>query len=128
MVWLGLVAAILLATHEAAFSIVRIWSNSATYGHGFLIVPICIYLVWRRWPQLTLLPVRPSAAGPALMLAAGAFWTLGTLAGVNVVQHFALVGLLQASVLAVFGWRIAWAAVFPAQLPAVGGPRSATSR
>jgi exosortase A len=113
LVWLSVVAAILLATHESVASIVGVWSNSATYGHGFLIVPICIYLVWRRWPRLAQLPVQPSAAGHVLMLAAGALWVVGTLGSVSLVQHFALIGLLQASVLAVFGWRIAWVAVFP---------------
>ncbi|MDZ7713544.1 MAG: exosortase A [Rhodovibrio sp.] len=113
IVWLTLVAAILLATHESVASIVGVWANSATYGHGFLIVPICIYLVWRRWPRLAQLPVQPSATGHVLMLAAGALWVVGTLGSVSLLQHFALVGLLQASVLAVFGWRIAWAAVFP---------------
>ncbi|MBK1696042.1 exosortase A [Rhodovibrio salinarum] len=113
LVWLALAAIILLALHETTASIVGVWSNSATYGHGFLIVPIVGYLVWRRWPLLTCLPVQPAASGLALMLGAGLVWLVGTLANVNLLQHFALVGLLQASVLAVFGWRITWAVAFP---------------
>jgi exosortase A len=111
--WIALASAILLTFHDTAASIVRVWSNSATYGHGFLILPIVAYLLWRRWPVLARLPVRPAATGVLLMAAAGLVWVLGALASVNLLQHFALAGLLQASVLAVFGWRVVWAAVFP---------------
>lgn len=103
--WLLLAAAILTAFAPTAVSIVMVWSNSVTYGHGFLILPIVGFMVWRRRGRLAGEPIHPSIWGGLAVVGAAILWFAGEIAGINVVRHFALAFMLQGTVLAVFGWR-----------------------
>lgn len=110
----GLTAlALILLFFDTARSMVAVWSRSATFNHGFLVVPIALWLVWRRRDELARVPVRPF--WPALVLVAGAgfAWLLGRLAAAAVVEHFALVLMIQAALLAVYGVRFARAIALP---------------
>lgn len=105
--------AIVAAYGDTARTMARLWLDSETYSHGLLVVPIALWLIWRRRAELARLPVRPF--WPALLGVAGAgfIWLLGRLADANVVQHFALVLMVVAAVAAVLGTRIARAMAFP---------------
>jgi len=111
----GLTVAVLLALFfDTARSLVSVWSSSVIYGHGFLILPICAYLVHQRWPRAAVQPVRPwPLVGGLLLLAAGGVWLVGALTSTGLLQHLGLVGMLQSSVVLVLGGRIAAALVFP---------------
>lgn len=111
--WALLVLALLALFHETAGSMVRIWSNSASYGHGFLVPLIAAYLVWIRLDRLRDAVPTVSAWGALMLLGAAAVWVVGFLAGVNVLQHFGLVGMIQGTAVAVFGLRIAWILAMP---------------
>ncbi|MBB4212041.1 exosortase A [Rhodothalassium salexigens DSM 2132] len=109
----GLMVAAVLLFWSSWASMVRVWLNSDTYGHGFLIPAVAGYLVWLGWPRVRARPVRPSRWGWALFAAALALWLLGALVHANLLQHAAVVAMVPAAVLTVFG--IAWtrALVFP---------------
>lgn len=98
---------------EAAAAAVQTWSTSSSYNHAFLILPVCVYLVWLRLPRLASLAPRPSYLGLALMVLAGIGWLLGDITGLMVIKQLALVGMIQALVLTVMGWRITVAVLFP---------------
>lgn len=92
---------------------VDIWMRSASFNHGFAILPISLWLVWERrhslsavtpWPSLWPLPV-------IAVLALG--WLLAAAAEVQVVQQLAVVGMLQALVVATVGWAAARRMAFP---------------
>ncbi len=42
---------------------VAIWLRSDTFAHGFLILPICLWLVWRKRDELVGAVARPAALG-----------------------------------------------------------------
>ncbi|HEY0586059.1 MAG TPA: exosortase A [Pseudoduganella sp.] len=103
----------LLVFHETAWSVVQIWERSETFAHGFLILPISLWLVWRQRAALQQLALQP--CWPALLLLAGcgAAWLLADLAEVGIVRQYALAAMLPLTVLAVLGKRIAGALLFP---------------
>lgn len=105
--------AIVLVYGDTARAMVGLWRSSETYSHGFVVVPIALWLIWRRRAELTHLPVRPFWPALSLVAAAGFVWLLGRLADANVVQHFALVLMVVAAVPAVLGTKIARAMAFP---------------
>lgn len=111
--WAVSVLAILGLFYETAWSLLQVWTTSATYGHGLLIVPIAVFLAWRRRQALARARVQPSAVGVAALAVAALVWLPAELAEVAVVQHLALVAMLQASVLAVLGWAVARILLFP---------------
>jgi len=94
-------------------SIVAIWIRSETFTHGFVIVPICLWLAWRRRDFLAAIPARPWWPGLAIVFAAGALWFVTSVADVLGVKQFALAFMLQAAIVTVLGTRIGRAAFFP---------------
>src|SRR5438552_11148831 len=68
------VAVILLGFWQTAQSIVAIWIRSETFAHGFVVLPLCLWLAWRRRDVLAALEVRPWWWGLAFVFASGALW------------------------------------------------------
>lgn len=105
--------AIVLVYGDTARAMVGLWRSSETYSHGFVVVPIALWLIWRRRAALARLPVRPFWPALALVAATGLVWLFGRLADANVVQQFALVLMVVASVSVVVGHKMARAMAFP---------------
>lgn len=103
----------LLVFHETALSIAAIWERSETFAHGYLILPISLWLVWRQRAVLQQLPLQPYWPALLGLLACGAAWLLAELVEVAIVRQYALAAMLPLAVLAVLGKRIAWALLFP---------------
>src|SRR5438128_2096858 len=74
------VCGILVLYWRTAESIVAIWLRSETFAHGFVVVPICLWLVWRRREALAHLPVVPWWPALAGVFAAGALWLVASAA------------------------------------------------
>ncbi|MGB0713318.1 MAG: exosortase A [Gammaproteobacteria bacterium] len=94
-------------------SMVEIWQRSDTYAHGFLIVPLSLWMAWKRWPEARQLTPDPTAWGLPLMFLVMLAWLLAELAGVLVVTQYAVVALLPALALTLFGTRVFSILAFP---------------
>ncbi|HAT32733.1 MAG TPA: exosortase A [Janthinobacterium sp.] len=105
--------AILALYHDTFWSMILLWSRSQTFAHGYVIVPLSAWLVWRQRAQLAAVPLRPCGAGLVLLLALGLAWLLAAVADVPVVSQYAATAMLPAALLATLGWRLARAIAFP---------------
>jgi exosortase A len=112
-VTLAALAALLFLYRDTAARMVESWSTSESYSHGWLIVPVCLYLVWRRRFELAQVAARPSFAHLATVALAVLAWIAGAIANALVVQQLALVGLVAATVIAVQGVARARLIAFP---------------
>jgi len=111
---LGIAIAFILALFwETAASAVQVWITSASYNHGFAILPVVAWLVWTRQPVLRDLDPRPTSWGLVILAAATAIWLLGRGTRTDLIEHVALVLMLQGSVLTVLGWSVTRALAFP---------------
>jgi len=98
---------------ETAASIVAIWIRSETYAHGFLIVPISVYLVWQRRKQLRqMVPVPNLMALPVLAVSL-LLWLAAWVADVQLIQQLVFVSLIPILVVLLFGSAVARAMMFP---------------
>lgn len=104
---------ILLVYADTVVSMAAIWQRSDTFAHGWLVVPICLWLAWRDRDALAASPARPWLPALAAVAAAGAVWLVAALADVIALRQFALVFMLQAAIIAVAGLAVARAAAFP---------------
>lgn len=98
---------------DTASAIVGIWWRSETFAHGFLVVPIVLWLVWRRRQTLTAIPPQPGALAGLVLALAGLGWLLGELAAVNALSQLALVAMLALLVPVLLGYGVAGAIAFP---------------
>lgn len=90
-----------------------VWYDSATFNHGFLILPICAYLMWLKRGSVASMAPRPCWWGVPLMLLCGVAWLVGHAASVAFVQQTALLGMIYGLFLAVFGIAVIWRMAFP---------------
>ncbi|HEX6137554.1 MAG TPA: exosortase A, partial [Casimicrobiaceae bacterium] len=107
------VAGILAVHWKTAASIVAIWIRSETFTHGFLVVPICLWLAWRQRRELTQASAQPWWPGLAFVALAGALWLVASAADALGAGQFALAFMLQAAIVTIVGLRMARVLAFP---------------
>ena len=114
---LALIALAFLAPFALYFatakSLVDVWNSSETFAHGYIILPISLWLIWRRRANFSALPPAPWWPALALLLAVGAGWMLARMGEVQVVAQYAFVAMFPVIALAMFGRRLAWSLAFP---------------
>jgi exosortase A len=105
--------ALAFVMHDAAARLWDLWTNNAGYGHGFLIVPVALYLLWLRRERLAAQMPAPDlrglAATAALMLLWGASRALGIVLG----EQLALVFMLATLTWTMLGPRVARRVLLP---------------
>ncbi|MGB9110211.1 MAG: exosortase A, partial [Telluria sp.] len=94
-------------------SIVSIWNSSETFAHGYVILPISLWLVWRRRENFSLYPPQPWAPALALLALLGAGWLAAQLGEVQVVSQYTFVAMFPVAALALLGPRLAGSLAFP---------------
>jgi len=113
--WLVLIYPVVVAAlyWGTVWSMVSIWQRSETYAHGYLIVPIALWLVWAKRDVLTAHKLHPVLWMQVLLIPGGAIWLLSYLVDVLVIQQLALVGILIVGIWSIVGHSIARIVVFP---------------
>lgn len=94
-------------------SMIRIWIQSDTFAHGFAVLPISAYLIWKARRIWLHRPVRPSLVGFALLFFLVLAWLVSSLANIQVGRQLAVTGMLGAIVWTVLGTRVAREISFP---------------
>ena len=102
-----------LVFYSTVESMVQIWLRSETFTHGFLILPISLYLIWQNKKQLSVIePVTQLLALPLIAIVTLG-WLMASLVDVLVVQQWAFITLLILIVLLVLGWSVVKQILFP---------------
>lgn len=103
-----LTAAILLSAHSAVYlpvwsKLISTWDNKPQSSHGYLILPICIWLCWNRRKNLTELRPQPSYGG-IFVTAVGMLCYIGGIASeVETLANFSFMISLGGIIIAIFG-------------------------
>lgn len=94
-------------------SIVETWYHSKSYNHGFIIVPISLWLCWTL--RNTFINLRPKISWLALIafIPLGFLWLVADLVHVQVIKQFAVVGMLISGFWVILGNRISSIILFP---------------
>jgi exosortase A len=109
LAWLA-VAGLLQPTF---LSMYEIWDRSETFAHGFVILPISLWLVWRDRDRYLGVPVAGDARAFLLILPLVLGWLAARLGGVLVVEQYAFVAIWIATVWLIMGLPMLRAAMFP---------------
>lgn len=107
------VLAILSIYHEVVRFTVQKWLNNETFTHGLLILPISLWLIWRKRASLSGVSPVPNYWGIIALILLGIIWQLGHQAGAMVVQQYSLIGMLIASVWTLLGNEVFRRITFP---------------
>jgi exosortase A len=102
-----------LVYFTTARSLVDIWNSSDTFAHGYIILPITLWLLWRRRHALPIDAAAPYWPALPPLAVCGFGWLLAELANVQVVKQYAFVAMFPLIVLTVLGPHLARAMAFP---------------
>lgn len=110
--------ALLIATFAVAYfpawkSLVLAWSSSDEYSHGFLIVPLALYIAWRKKTRLSSMKAHPSNWGLALIVFSLICYILGYFAEIHTLSSLSIVGAIAGITIFFFGYAILKELRFP---------------
>jgi exosortase A len=98
---------------ETLLSIGGKWFSDMTYSHGALVIPISLWLIFRRRDAVAAVDWAPSWWGAGALLLASVAWLVARAAGVLVVEQLAVCAMISSVVLAVLGWQAYRQLAFP---------------
>ncbi|SEO97777.1 exosortase A [Aquisalimonas asiatica] len=107
------IALLLVVFHATYWSMVETWIRSETFAHGFLIVPIALFLVWRQRRVLADVVPRPFPLAGVVLAGLATMWLLGELVDVISVRQFSVVLMIPAVVWLMLGTHVVWRLQFP---------------
>jgi exosortase A len=89
---------------STAISLGTLWTESSDFSHGWLILPIFVWLIWNNRAGWIDSKPQASMLGLCVAILAGLIWFLGDLARVSVVRQLGLVTFIPALCLLIFGF------------------------
>ena len=105
--------ALLYVYHATVLSMVAIWARSETFAHGFLILPISLWLIYIRWDEIAPVRPQPNLLLSAFLLPVGLVWLVAAVVDVQVLQQLALVAMVIVGTWSVLGIRLGRMLAFP---------------
>ena len=109
----AVVACFALLYRGVITKLVNDWATDDNYSHGFLIIPIALYLAWERREKVRRLPLAPQPLGLLIVLASVAVLAAGTIGAELFLTRVSMIGTLAGSIVFLFGWRHLQALIFP---------------
>ena len=115
LIVLGALALTALLYWPTSLEIVELWNNvdRRTYTHGWIVLAVSLWLIWRERDALACTPLSPSILGGLLVLAGSFAWLVSHFAGLITPSMLALPPLALAAILAAGGWSLASRTALP---------------
>ena len=108
-----LFATFILAYYPVWKRLVLTWYNSDDYSHGFFIIPLCLYIIWRKKEVLAEIPIKPSLWGLAIVIFSLLLYLFALLAEIMTLTSFSMVLLLAGVVIFFYGFLMVKELLFP---------------
>lgn len=99
--------------HDTYASIVRKWNGDTAFSHGFLVLPVSLWLAWRKREELLATEWRPSWIGVAVLFWLAAIWVVSRGTGILVFEQLSVVAMVPALALAILGPHATRVLLFP---------------
>ena len=102
-----------LSSQAEITQLLKLWWTNGTYGHGLLVVPVSLYLIWLARHRLAGLPIEPSGWSLLLVALFSIVSYVAKITDVLVVSQLCIVLLGMSVVWTVLGHRVARVLAFP---------------
>ena len=98
---------------ETVYDLIDGWSRTGTFAHGYIILPVSAWLVWRLRDRLAVVTPKPQPLALLPLVACGVMWLVGDSVGVHALAQYAFVAMIPCLVWAVFGNQVTRRILFP---------------
>jgi exosortase len=113
----GLIGILFLAIIVAYFPIMKglvsTWYGYEEYSHGFLVLPFCFYIIWRKRHTLSALPIETSRLGLPLIIFSLLLYLLSHFAEIMTTAYLSLPLFASGIIMYFFGLQIYKELIFP---------------
>lgn len=93
--------------------LVLAWYNSNEYSHGFFIVPLCCYILWKKKKILAEMSIKPSSWGLILVIFSSLVYLFAHFAEITTLTSCSMVLLLAGAVIYFYGFFVFKELIFP---------------
>jgi exosortase A len=100
-------ACFFLLFRAEATAAVGVWLTSTAYGHCFFVLPIALWLAWERRAAASGLAPAPTPWPALAVLPCALAWFAAERLGLMEGRQLAALGMLEALLVALLGWRLA---------------------
>ena len=108
-----LLASFILAYFPVWKRLIMAWANSEEYSHGFFIVPLCGYILWRKREILAKIQVQPSSWGLGLVMLSLLLYLFAHFAEIMTVASFSIVLIIAGIIVYLYGFLMLKELLFP---------------
>ncbi|MGI9435249.1 MAG: exosortase A [Geminicoccaceae bacterium] len=108
-----ILAFLLVMTADTVSSMIAVWYGATTYHHCFLVLPISLFLIWRKRAPLARLTPRQEPLALLLLFLFAVVWLVGRAGQIQLLQHVALIGMAISITVALLGRDVARLLAFP---------------
>ena len=106
-------ACFVLVFHGRLSALFHTWAANEDYSHGFLIIPISLYLIWRMRQDLTTLKKYSSKSGLAIIVISLFLYSVGVWGGIATLASVAMVFTIFGIVIYLYGYEVTKRLAFP---------------
>lgn len=112
-VWVLFLAAFMAVYYPVLSNLVRAWNASDDNSHGFLIIPLSAYILWRNRNELSVQPVDGSWIGFPLALLSLLLLLFGKFGSILTLLPFSMIIFIWSAVIFFFGFKFFRLCSFP---------------
>jgi len=87
-------------------AMIHVWSVNETFTHGFLVLPLVVWLLWQKKPQILAIKPQPEVRAFLLLAVLLAGWLVGSAVDVNIVQQFCMISIIITSIWIIAGRQV----------------------
>lgn len=85
--------------------LIKIWSTNDDYSHGFFVIPISLYMVWRKWRNLLLLPGKPLWIGSPIFIIGVITYFVSFVIKFHTLTYLSMIVIILGLLLFLAGWQ-----------------------
>ena len=108
-----LISSFVIAFFPVWKNLVRAWYISEEYSHGFFVVPISLFILWRKKNTLANITRQPSKWGLVLVILSLLLYLFAHFAEIRTVASLSMVLLLPGVVIYLYGYPMLREVIFP---------------
>ncbi|MDY6950003.1 MAG: exosortase [Thermodesulfobacteriota bacterium] len=110
---IGVIMAFFIAYFPVWKRLVQAWLGSEEYSHGFFVVPLSLYVLWRKKELLSEIPGSPSRWGMGVVVLSLSIYVFAHVGEILTVASFSMLLLIAGTVLYLFGLSVLKELAFP---------------
>jgi len=98
---------------DTTASMVQVWLVNETFTHGFLILPISLWLIWQKRQSIAALTPKAEVKVLAILIPILFIWTVANTVDIQVIQQLAMIALIPTLIWLTLGGAIMLSILFP---------------